>query len=258
MLQSTNLSHFGLKMATFKVDLGEPGMLEEGWGPAPQLSRLLPGEVHVWCASLAAPGLQRLGALLSMDERDRAVRFRFDTDRHRFVARRGLLRAILGRYLGLDPGSLCFTYGMNGKPDLHGLPLQFNASTSAGRAVYAVCLDRCVGIDLEQNRSMPDLEQIVRSFFFAAEREAFLALEPGLRRDAFFRCWTRKEALMKAHGDGVSVALNRWEVSLLPGEPATLRHVDGCIQAAGNWRLFDVSAGSGYVSALAVEHSRKE
>jgi 4'-phosphopantetheinyl transferase len=158
-----------------------------------------------------------LEQMLSHDEIARAERFHFERDRRRFVVGRGLLRAILGRYMGIESERLRFRYGEYGKPYLAeeygGKALQFNVAHSQDMALYAIARDREVGVDIEYIRPFPNLMQIAEQFFSARENIALQAVPEHLKDEAFFTCWTRKEAYIKARGDGLSLPLDRFDVS---------------------------------------------
>ncbi|MBI3457317.1 MAG: 4'-phosphopantetheinyl transferase superfamily protein [Candidatus Rokubacteria bacterium] len=226
--------------------------------PPPDLS--LGGEdVHVWSAWLEQPAARahQLAGLLSADERGRAQRFRGELDRERFIAGRGVLRAILGRYLDADPKDLEFRYGPSGKPCLAGnleaAGLHFNVSHSAAVAVYAVARGREVGVDVERLRAIPDAERIAARFFSEQERAALRAILPGDRTSAFYRCWTRKEAYLKALGEGLTRPLPSFDVSLAPGHAPRLLRVEGDPQAPFRWTLRSLEPAPNYVGALAAE-----
>jgi 4'-phosphopantetheinyl transferase len=225
------------------------------WERPPATVGLQPGEVHVWSAVLGTPP-RAVALCLSDDERGRAERFHSAALRDRFVAWRALLRTVLGRYLGLDPASLRFTYGQGGKPALASgtgvAPLRFNLSHSQERALYAVSADREVGIDIERVRPDVEYEEVARRFFSAGEVAALLALPPDRRVEAFFACWTRKEAFVKARGGGLQIPLDGFEVSLAPDEPAALLRVDGGPEERLRWTLRSLDAASGFAAALAV------
>jgi 4'-phosphopantetheinyl transferase len=213
-------------------------------------------EIHVWHRSLAVSSAEREGlyALLDSDERQRAGRFRFEHSRDAFIASHGWLRKLLGRYLDADPGSLEFTVGHRGKPALRGAALRFNLSHSGAMAACAVALDEEIGVDIELIRSMSDLESIAQRFFHTEECRKLLALREEDREAAFFHCWTRKEAYIKALGDGLYAPLDRFEVTLAPGEPAAFVQIDGR-PAAAEWSLFGLDVGPGYAGAVAVRGS---
>src|SRR5687767_11560297 len=216
-------------------------------------------EVHVWRASLDEPAwpLQELEQVLSLDERERAGRYYFERDRKRFIAGRGMLRKILGHYLGVAPAHLQFRYGPRGKPALGEAPgekeLRFNLSHSQGLALYAVTCEREIGVDLEYARRVSDLEQLAERFFSVRENAVLQSLSPSQRPQAFFDCWTRKEAYIKAVGEGFSIPLDQFDVSLAPGEPARLISIEGDPQKASLWTLRELSPAHGFAGALVVE-----
>lgn len=229
------------------------------WSPAPANLVLLSDEIHVWRASLdqSAPQVQQLAQTLSTDERMRSERFYFEQDRKRFVVGRGLLRTILGSYLGMEPSQLQFCYGPRGKPYLAqtaaGSTLRFNLSHSQGLALYAIARDREIGIDLEHIRHVSTAEQIVERFFSVREKAVFSTLPPSQKQAAFFNCWTRREAYLKAVGDGLAFPLDQFDVSLCPGEPARLYGIKGDRSTATSWSLQELIPAPGYVAALVVE-----
>lgn len=229
------------------------------WHAPPVTLTLADDEVHVWRVSLDLPAsqVQQLRPVLAADERGRAERFRFQKDRDHFIIARGVLRLILGRYLNRDPEQLVFHYNSYGKPAL--LPaeseetLRFNVSHSHELALYAVSRGREVGIDLEHLRSGVDIDHIAARFFAPGEVSTLRTLPATVRNEAFFRCWTRKEAYIKARGEGLSLPLDQFEVTLIPGQPAALLSTPGDPRAASRWSLQDLTPAPGYVAALAAE-----
>ena len=220
---------------------------------------LWPNEVHVWRASLDQPEshLQWLAQTLAADERLRVERFYFERDRKRFIAGRGILRTILGCYLGIEPSHLQFCYSPLGKPTLAetsgGSSLRFNLTHSQGLALYAITYEREVGVDLERIRFIAEAEQIIDLYFSAREKVVFHALATHEKREALFTWWTRKEAYLKASGEGLTETLNQIDVSLTPGEPARLLSIGGDVQEAARWSLRELRPASGFAAALAVE-----
>ena len=211
------------------------------------------GEVHVWRLSLDQPEevLTRFRGSLDPSELERAQRFYFEGLRRHFVAGRGFLRAVLARYLRASPEALSFSYGAYGKPSLAQRPLQFNMSHSHGVALLAVSEDKQLGVDVEHIRSDFATEDIARRFFSRAEVEVFDKLAEDERVNAFFRCWTRKEAYIKAIGLGLSQPLDGFDVTLAPGEPAVLvRAGEG---DTGRWTFSDINVGAAFAAALAAE-----
>jgi 4'-phosphopantetheinyl transferase len=221
-------------------------------GPQPGVAD---AELHVWQAKLDTAEEERseLALLLSADEHERAARFRFDRDRCRFVSGRGILRSILGCYLGCAPNRLVFSYGLRGKPTLPGTTLQFNLTHSDGLALLAVTRGGAVGIDIECIRPVPDYDHIMRSFFSTIEVEAILALPAADQLQAFFTCWTRKEAYVKATGDGITVPLDRFSVASTPGSPPRLLHVEGAPQEVTRWSFDDIPLEPCYLGVVALE-----
>jgi 4'-phosphopantetheinyl transferase len=230
------------------------------WLPPPNKRSLSCNEVHVWHACLDRNGadVQSLEGILSADERGRAQRFRFDKDRQRFIVARGVLRLILASYLELEPGQLRFCYGPHGKPGLDTpstqKTLSFNASHCDGIALYAVARQRKVGIDIERIRTDFAYEPIAERFFSPRENTMLRGLQTAqVRGRAFFNCWTRKEAYIKAKGEGLSLPLDQFDVSLAPGDPAMLLESRGDPLEASRWSLHDLDPGPDYAAALAVE-----
>jgi 4'-phosphopantetheinyl transferase len=187
------------------------------WTAGPPTPGLKADEVHVRRISLdlGSDVLAARAETLSHDEWTRAQRFVFATDRRRFVAARGALRAVLGRYTEQAPERLRFGYGTQGKPYLADAGnLEFNLSHSAELAVLALARGRRVGVDLEYKRELQDLEALAQHTFAPGEWAALLSVPTESRHQRFFRCWTRKEAYLKARGDGLSFPLEAFEVSL--------------------------------------------
>jgi 4'-phosphopantetheinyl transferase len=216
-------------------------------------------EVHVWRATLdqSPAAVRELFDVLAPDERQRAGRFHFQSDRDHFVVARGALREILSSYLGVRPGQLSFSCNPYGKPELDASwgveDLRFNVSHSHGLALYALTRGRPVGVDIEFVRDDLDGLELAERFFSSAEGATLRAVPDGSRAEAFFNCWTRKEAYIKAVGEGLSHPLKRFTVSLAPGEPAALLRTDGDPHEPARWSLIELFPGRGYVAALAVK-----
>jgi 4'-phosphopantetheinyl transferase len=234
-------------------------MPETGSLRAPAALHLPPGVVHVWRADLEPPPhlLERLRACLSEDERARAARFRFPAHQVRYAAGRGILRVLLGRYLRVHPADLRFGYTSHGKPFLErtpGMPdLRFNLSNAEARALVAFSISRDVGVDLEDLKPMPDALSIATRFFSGPENEVFRTIGEEVRELAFFTCWTRKEAYIKAVGEGLSMPLDRFDVTFAPGEPAHLVATRPDPAEVARWKLVNVDPGPGHVGALMAE-----
>jgi 4'-phosphopantetheinyl transferase len=206
------------------------------WAIPPTVPSLVHDVVHVWRVALdvSTAQVERLRRLLSSDESQRADRFHLARDRRRFIVARGLLRLILSRYLQLHPSTLQFAYTAFGKPFLaqgtEGELLNFNVSHSDELALIACTRGRAIGVDIESIRPTIEYEQIAARYFSPTEYAHLCTLPLELRVRAFFRCWTRKEAYIKAHGAGLSVPLDRFAVSLVPGEPARLLYTRSMIR----------------------------
>ena len=223
------------------------------WLPVPTNITLLPNDVHVWRIHLDASAAQRQNLLvtLSDDEVSRANRFHFSEHRQRFIAGRGILRSILGRYLGIEPQQVLFDYEERGKPiladTLADSGLWFNLSHSQGLALCAVSYQGQIGIDLEYMRQMSDVEALAKRFFLPREYEILRSLSPDQQQEIFFRYWTCKEAYLKATGEGLA-QLEQIEILLSPTEPAQL-------QTSENWSLFELTPADNYLAAVVVAGS---
>ncbi len=233
-------------------------MLNCLWPKAPLNPVLANDEVHIWCIDLDDPvddaGTMPGSSHLSGDEQARAARFRFERVRRRFIAGRGQLRMILGRYLNLSPGELKFKYLPAGKPELMDEEsLRFNLSNSEGTALVAVTRNLEVGIDLESIHPFPDLLQVAQQFFAQSERVELEALPADQRLEVFFRVWTRKEAYLKARGDGLSTPLDQFSVSLAPETPSRLLTSNIGPAELSRWVLHTLTPIPGFTGTLAVE-----
>jgi 4'-phosphopantetheinyl transferase len=213
-------------------------------------------EVHVWRVSLALnrEELSTLATLLSRDECDHSLGFKDETLRCRWIAARGALRAILAAYTELAPGALRFTTEPAGKPNLVAGGLSFNLTHTDHLAFIAITTGGLVGIDAEIVHPEFAWEDVGRTFFAREEISAIFQLAPELRARAFYACWTRKEAYLKALGFGLQAALDRFEVAVGPDEPLLLR-VDGDPEQAAQWGLMDLSE-AGVAVALATNPAK--
>lgn len=225
------------------------------WEPAPCVPTLGPGELHVWaaCPQDGDPGAD--GALLAPGEAERAGRFVQDRDRRRFVARRALLRRLLGAYLDADPAAIGVREGGDGKPRLRSSPdregLEFNLSHSEGLVLVAVARDVPVGVDVERVRPLPEARELARAHFAPEEVEALAAVQADERSRAFLTCWTRKEAVVKARGGGLSLPLDDFVVGVDPEAPERTVPLDGPSGDEG-WTLSHLDPAEGWVGALAA------
>jgi 4'-phosphopantetheinyl transferase len=230
---------------------------EQSWQVLREGVSLLDDEVHVWRARLARPPSEVTGfwGTLAPDEKERAARFYFDKDREHFIAARGILRAILSHYLTASPEEIRFSYGPYGKPFLvgHEGDIRFNLSHSNGVGLFAVTRGRELGIDLEHMRAEMAEEQIAEHFFSPREVTGLRALPGALKVEGFFNCWTRKEAYIKATGEGLSLPLDEFDVSLAPGEPARLLQSRINVQEASRWFMVELAIEADFKAALVVE-----
>ena len=247
--------------ATAPTGLAEPGegtalaFRRRGW------LQLASDEVHVWCARLdASPeSTSRLYATLAEAERGRSARFRFERDRERFIVAHGVLRDLLGRYLRTEPRRIRYVHGPFGKPDLgpeFGGRLRFNLSHSAGLALIAVTAGSDVGVDLERVRPRSDYAEIARCFCSAAEVEHLSVLPEPLYAEAFVRCWTKKEAYVKACGDGLSRPPNSFSVPLTADPasgPVETGSLSDDLRPPRPWTFHTLQPAACYLGALAIE-----
>lgn len=210
------------------------------------------GEVHVWRVDLTVPAGAEGLASLSPDERERAERLRFAVHRRRFVRARAALRSILARYAGADPAALAFRYGEHGKPALAGQGPGFNLSHSEDVALCAVAAVRILGVDVEWAARPVEHLTLAERFFAPGEVAALRAVPSEDVPAAFFACWTRKEAYVKATGLGLSLPLHGFEVSLAPVAEPSLT-VLGDPEETSRWSLRALDAGTGFAAALAAE-----
>jgi 4'-phosphopantetheinyl transferase len=233
---------------------------KERWLDPPDELSLEAGELHIWRVRLdqqPAAHLDRLRSLLSVDEQERADRFHFPRHRQRYIVSRGTLRILIGRYLNRQPHSLSFSYGLQGKPALVEQstpePLEFNVAHSEDVALIGFIWGRSVGVDVEHIRSLKDMRQMASRFFSAEEYQTWLSVPAQKQDEAFFNCWTRKEAYIKVIGEGLSHPLNRFVVTLLPGEPGQLLTVDGSSTLAKKWQMVALHPTVDFAAAAAVE-----
>ena len=232
--------------------------VEPAWPAAPDVPQLIGNEIHVWSVSLdqAQCGMTHVAATLCPEERARARRFHFERDRNRFVASRGSLRALLGRYLDVSPAEINFAYSARGKPSLAKAfsrdSVHFNLAHSGALALVALTRVAEVGVDVEQIRSVEDAEAIAKRFFSPRESEILQRLPTTELQTAFFNLWTRKEAWLKATGEGISESLSHVEVSCLQEEPVRVISLFGNSETARCWRLIHLAPAPGFVGALAI------
>lgn len=238
--------------------------LSMNWASANGASSLAPGLVHVWSAALDVGNerCEQLTALLADHELKRAARFRGALAARRYSTGRGQLRELLGRYLGAAPAEICFEYGTHGKPAIARSPcsqsserhITFNASHSQGLALFAVASGCEVGVDIEAVVRFADMTAVARHAFSADEQRRLTLLQQDDQTRGFFRCWTRKEAYLKAVGTGLLAPLDEFDVTVSEDDRAALLQVGGDTKISLRWSLCHLAPADGYVGAVAVEH----
>jgi len=217
------------------------------WDPSVRPS---PGDVHVWRLELnhLASHIDAFRPILSVEERERAARFHFEKDSRAYVVSHAILRKLLGHWMGTDPAALAFQHGVKGKPFLLAGP-EFNVSHSAHLALVALSLDRAVGVDIEQIRDRA-CDAGLTAFFSPPEVEELESLPENDRLCGFFAGWTRKEAFLKARGDGISLGLQRFAVTVNPWLPPRLKWIDGDAGEPLKWEFHCLPDEPGFASAV--------
>lgn len=230
-------------------------MTDFSWLTPPVDLQLHSDQADVWRVFLTVQpdSLQQMESTLSADELQRASRFHFEHDRRHYIVAHVSLRGILAGYLQTEPNQLKFSANEYGKPFLPDHNIEFNLSHSREYALIAVARGRRVGVDIELTREDIELESLATRYFSPREVSELMALPPQHRTLGFFHCWTRKEAYIKAHGLGLSLPLDSFDVSLSPNEPVTLRATRPDANEASRWSLHSLDVESNYAAALAVE-----
>jgi 4'-phosphopantetheinyl transferase len=217
----------------------------------------VPPRIDIWTVRLDASELppRELIELLSPDEQNRMQQFKFEHRQHAFALSRAALRILLAQRLPIAPRAIEFVYGPYGKPRVEHPSLRFNSSHTSELFACALNEECDIGIDIERTKPLPDAEQIARSYFCPEEVAEFVTLGSEQQEAAFFRCWTRKEAFLKATGTGLSTDLNSFGVTLLPNDPPAFVHVHHSKMEARQWTLQDLSDIPGHTGAVAYRHS---
>jgi len=229
------------------------------WRSTPKDLTLAPDFVDIWRSPVDLPAMQRLALqqCLSPLEIERADRYRVMARREEFIVARGLLRTILGRLLAADPRAIEFTFSIKGKPAIDrpetGRAISFNLSHSHGLILIAATLGRSVGVDVELVREQTDFERMAERFFSPVECEVLRSVEEKDRRRAFFTCWTRKEAFLKATGMGITVALDSFDVEYWPPDRASLLALRQPEMNDADWTMRNVPVGGDHAASVAVE-----
>ncbi len=231
------------------------------WLKFPDDLTIKSNEAHIWQADLqrSSAKLNRLNNILSSDEQQRAQRFHSLKDQERFAVTREILRIILSRYIDVSPEQIEFSYNRYGKPELSksmiSNGLEFNISHSGGIALFAFCPDHRIGVDIETIRSGDTHLKVPERYFSPREVTALRSLPEDRQREAFYACWTRKEAYIKARGLGIPSSLKGFTVNLEPGKPARLLESKSEPSDLNCWTLKDIDVGTGYKAAVAIECS---
>ena len=234
-----------------EVRIGEVWDTTKGGYP-PELSS---GVVHLWQRPLNATGTEVSACyeLLSIEEQERARRFRVERPRNEFVLTRGTLRSLLAQYLGGTPQGIRFRYAGHGKPTVEGESgLFFNVSHTRRLALMAFVKQRAIGVDVENVGREVEAERLAERFFSEHERQALSRLEGDELQAAFFRCWTRKEAYIKAKGHGLSLPLHQFDVSISEDDRDALLATRPDPNEAARWMICDIPIGHGFAAAVAV------
>lgn len=232
------------------------------WKSSDQNSVLAHNTIHVWAANLDEPPLKitALQALLSADELERSKRYAQAKLQQRFITGRGILRVLLSRYTGITAESLEFVYGAYGKPALAessgAHKILFNLTHSAQLAVYAFALQTPLGVDIESVQALSDMWRVAQRFFAAQELQALMALPEDQQLGGFYRCWTRKEAFIKASGKGLTQALDEFVVSVEAEKPAALLHLKQDGLAPRQWSLVALPLPQAFEGALAFRSTK--
>ena len=231
----------------------------DNWRPQRQADQLHQSEVHLWIVSLDTSS-EKSGYFrtsLSADEKERVDRFLKIEDRELYTITRGALRSLLGAYLAIEAREVEFAYGALGKPSLAGrgaqAALSFSVSHSGAQALLGFARGRRIGVDLERVSAGADVLELARRYFSSNEFEILRSLMPEMQHEAFYCAWTRKEAYLKARGEGIFFGLERVEVSLIPGERAIIKKVSDDPNVSENWILEHLLPAPNYIGAVAVE-----
>ncbi len=230
------------------------------WMPIQEISPLRNRDVHIWKLNLTELNAwPRFQSLLNKAELARANRFRFAVDRIRFVKSRAVLRILLAGYLKKDPKDLIFNYSKFGKPSIaNGHRLTFNVSHSREMVLFGFCAGHQIGVDVEFHQVGIDLEDLATKFFSATEREGILSLPVSKQVSAFYNCWTRKEAFIKALGYGLSFPLDQFSVSVMPEATAQLLEANWGKCKVSDWTMKSYIVGTEYSAASIVNLSDPE
>jgi 4'-phosphopantetheinyl transferase len=224
------------------------------------LRNIPPDEIHIYQTNLdkSPAEINNFKKLMSVDELQKAARFKFDIDRNNYITGRGFLRTILSQYLNTSPEDIMFSYAEKGKPYVKDIEIKFNLSHSKNYAVYAIALNTEVGIDIEYLKNIPDAYDISERFFSEEEREELKKMNEDRISLAFLNCWTRKEAFIKAVGEGLSYPLADFSVSISPGSEPGILWIKKNINEVKEWTLYNIKTDQSYISSVAVKSTGKK
>lgn len=238
--------------------------MEKSWVEFTPPLQLNPGDVHIWMARLDQNFsiVTYLAKLLSESERYKANRFHFEHDQQRYIVAHAFLRVLLGAYTNMRPTEIAFSVGTYGKPFLvsqsHVPDVYFNFSHSCEVALVALTYDCEVGVDIEYIQPLDDADLIARQFFSPLEQTMLSALPIIQKQQAFYACWSRKEAIIKALGLGLAMPLDTFSVSLDPHEPARLIFLQENLSEQQHWELYDLPSMPHYATSLALQGNDKK
>ncbi len=221
----------------------------------PMDTNIIANSTHLWYCNFDEnlKNLQHYGTVLSDDEAARSLRFKFLKDRQSYIISRGILRILLGKYTHTKPEQLAFIYGKYGKPSLNS-PIKFNISHSGNMAVFGFTINDEIGVDIEYIKPDVEVMHLVENFFSETEIAMLKSLPEAIQKKAFYRCWTRKEAFIKAEGSGLSFPLDQFSVSVDDDEVANLLETKWNTNKKNNWALHSCVPKADYIAAVAVEN----
>ena len=242
---------------TSKVDFNH-----NAWKTPVHFPHLSIDEVHVWHVNLLSEAEKQFDYYwntLSIEEKERAHRFHFKKDRDQFVVAKGITRILLGKYILSAAKDIKFDFNSFGKPRLAGdYPIQFNISHAGGMGLFAFILHSPVGADIEKINPTIEVQKIAKRFFSSEETHKILNLPTAQQAKAFFTCWTRKEAFIKGHGEGLSLPLADFEVSILAEEPVAMLKIKWSPAEIHQWQLLKITVGNAYKAAVAIKGKVKK
>jgi 4'-phosphopantetheinyl transferase len=211
-------------------------------------------EIHAWLFDLDDPRQNPSvwDKILSEEEVGRSRHYHFEKDRLRFIIRRGILRKLLGLYTGLEPSAIAYKTNSHGKLSLISHPLQFNLSSCQNQCVFAFTMEKEVGVDIEQVRPLSDLPRLLECWVSPEERAGLCAQAPAVQLEAFYHVWTQKEAFIKASGEGLTVSLKNFSVSIYPNEPGRLLSINCGSDDASHWKMASYVPEAGWRVAVCV------